>query len=155
MRAAADPRACPETGPGPSHWPPVCQDPCTLRRRKVLARTKMAPPPTRRPPKMRRGARAPAPPQDPHARRLAAQDPPLARQPASAPQLPPVEVARPRRAGGMLPVPVVPGAELAAATARALAAAYGLDGHTAPSYDDEDARDDSPTLPATAKTPRM
>ncbi|KAE8955294.1 hypothetical protein PR002_g31819 [Phytophthora rubi] len=81
---------------------------------------------------------APRPPPDPNARRLAAQDPPPARPPAAATQLSPVEVARPGRAGGMLPAQVVPGAELAAATARALAAAYGLhDPADDPSSDDD------------------
>ncbi|KAE8956876.1 hypothetical protein PR001_g31574, partial [Phytophthora rubi] len=61
---------------------------------------------------------------------------------ASRPADPANDDGRPGRAAGMLPVPVAPGAAQAAATARALAAAYGLDGHAAVSSDDTDAQDD-------------
>ncbi|KAE9261638.1 hypothetical protein PR003_g33850, partial [Phytophthora rubi] len=61
---------------------------------------------------------------------------------ASRPRSPANDDGRPGRAAGMLPVPVVPGAAQAAATARALAAAYGLDSHAAVSSDDADAQDD-------------
>ncbi|KAE9108429.1 hypothetical protein PF010_g11908 [Phytophthora fragariae] len=55
----------------------------------------------------------------------------------------------------MLPEPVVPGAAQAADTARALAAAYGLDSHAAVTSDDTDAQYDRAALPAADKTPRM
>ncbi|KAE9258711.1 hypothetical protein PF008_g33547 [Phytophthora fragariae] len=53
----------------------------------------------------------------------------------------------------MLPVPVAPGAAQAAATARALAAAYGLDGHAAVSSDDTDAQDDRAAACSPAQDP--
>ncbi|KAH7489197.1 Retrovirus-related Pol polyprotein from type-1 retrotransposable element R2 [Phytophthora ramorum] len=85
------------------------------------------------------GPRRPPPP---HARPLAGQGPSPASPPVAAPQLPPCNVARPGRASGMLPEPVVPGEALAAATARALAAAYGLRELEDDDSDDEDAPDD-------------
>ncbi|KAE9108419.1 hypothetical protein PF010_g11914 [Phytophthora fragariae] len=69
--------------------------------------------------------------------------------------VPAIDVGRPGRAVGMLPVPVVPGAAQAADTARALAAAYGLDSHAAVTSDDADAQYDRAALPAADKTPRM
>ncbi|KAH7489198.1 Retrovirus-related Pol polyprotein from type-1 retrotransposable element R2 [Phytophthora ramorum] len=89
---------------------------------------------------------APRRPPPPHARPLAGQGPSPASPPVAAPQLPPCDVARPGRASGMLPVPVVPGAALAAATARALAAAYGLRDPA----DDPSSDDDEPDGPADA-----
>ncbi|KAE9302554.1 hypothetical protein PF008_g22466 [Phytophthora fragariae] len=50
---------------------------------------------------------------------------------ASSPANPATFDGRPGRAGGMLPVPVVHDAAQAAATTRALAAAYGLNGRAA------------------------
>ncbi|KAE9207470.1 hypothetical protein PF005_g12595 [Phytophthora fragariae] len=66
--------------------------------------------------------------------------------------VPAIDVGRPGRAVGMLPVPVVPGAAQAADTARALAAAYGLDSHAAVTSDDADAQYDRAALPAADKT---
>uniref|UniRef100_H3H5C5 RNase H type-1 domain-containing protein n=1 Tax=Phytophthora ramorum TaxID=164328 RepID=H3H5C5_PHYRM len=81
-------------------------------------------------------------PPAPHARPLAGQGPSPASPPVARAQTPSCEVARPGRASGMLPVPVVPGEALAAATARALAAAYGPSNPEDDDSDDEDAPDD-------------
>ncbi|KAE9259843.1 hypothetical protein PR003_g34610, partial [Phytophthora rubi] len=78
----------------------------------------------------------------PQARRSASSAASPAAPPLRAPQLPPSDVGRPGRAAGRLPDLVAPGAAQAAATARALAAAYDLDGHAAVSSDDADAQDD-------------
>ncbi|KAE9071816.1 hypothetical protein PF010_g25722, partial [Phytophthora fragariae] len=79
----------------------------------------------------------------------AAQDAARGASSCAAPRPPPdlhARLARPGRAGGMLPVPAVPGAELAAVTARALAAAYGLRDPA----DDDSSDDDGHDGPADA-----
>ncbi|EGZ16317.1 hypothetical protein PHYSODRAFT_334511 [Phytophthora sojae] len=106
---------------------------------------------------LRRGGRsdgscaAPTPATDPHARRLAAQDPAAAAPPLLAPPLPPSDVGRPGRAAGRLPVSGAP----AAATARAPTGSQGPDDLRRAQDDDGDGDDaDGQDDPAAATKPR-